>query len=132
MCIRDRSPAAPEPHVLVAFNPQSLGKFGPKVRPGGIILYDASVIPEVPPLDPTVHAVGIPFTQIAVDLGAARVKNIVALGALEAATRVFPEDSFLTVLRDAFQHNCAMLPLNEAAFDWGRKAYAQATAPIEG
>src|SRR5574341_267966 len=37
------SPAAPEPHVLVAFNGQSLHKFGPGVRPGGLVLYDSSV-----------------------------------------------------------------------------------------
>jgi 2-oxoisovalerate ferredoxin oxidoreductase beta subunit len=126
------SPAAPEPHVLVAFNPQSLQKFGPKVRSGGIILYDASVIPEVPSLDPGVQVVGIPFTQIAVDLGTSRVKNIVALGAFRAATRIFPEESFLAVLREAFQHNCAMLPLNESAFEWGGKAYAEATAGVDG
>jgi len=123
------SPAAPEPHVLVAFNPQSLQKFGPTVRPGGVILYDSTVIPEPPPLDPGIQAVGIPFTQIAADLGAARVKNIVALGAFQAATRLFPEASFLAVLREAFQHNCAMLPVNEAAFQWGGRAFAEATAP---
>jgi 2-oxoisovalerate ferredoxin oxidoreductase beta subunit len=123
------SPAAPEPHVLVAFNPQSLQKFGPKVRPGGIVLYDSTVIVDPPVLDPGVRAVRIPFTQIAVDLGGARVKNIVALGAFQAATRIFPEASFLAVLRETFQHNCAMLPLNEAAFQWGGRAYAEAVAP---
>ena len=123
------SPAAPQPHVLVAFNPQSLQKFGPTVRPGGIILYDASVIPEVPPLEPGIHVVGIPFTQIALDLGAARVKNIVALGAFQAATALFPPESFLTVLRRAFEQDCAMLPLNEEAFAWGGRAYHSAEAP---
>jgi 2-oxoisovalerate ferredoxin oxidoreductase beta subunit len=123
------SPAAPEPHVLVAFNPQSLQKFGPSVRSGGVILYDSTVIPEPPPLDPGVHVVGIPFTQIAVDLGAARVKNIVALGAFQAATKLFPEASFLAVLREAFQQHCAMLPVNEAAFESGGRAFSDATAP---
>jgi len=123
------SPAAPEPHVLVAFNPQSLQKFGPNVRPGGVILYDSTVIPEPPPLDPGVHVVGIPFTRIAVDLGAARAKNIVALGAFQAATKLFPEASFLAVLREAFQQNCAMLPVNEAAFASGGQAFSDAAAP---
>lgn len=123
------SPAAPQPHVLVAFNPESLRKFGPKVRAGGIVLYDASVVVDVPPLDPGVQVVGIPFTQIALDLGAARVKNIVALGAFQAATGLFPAGSFLTVIRQAFEHNCALLPLNEEAFSWGGTAYRSATAP---
>jgi len=123
------SPAAPQPHVLVAFNPESLRKFGPKVQPGGIVLYDASVVAEVPPLAAAVQAVGIPFTQIALDLGAVRVKNIVALGAVQAATELFPAESFLTVIRQAFQHQCALLPLNEEAFAWGGRAYRTAVAP---
>jgi 2-oxoisovalerate ferredoxin oxidoreductase beta subunit len=123
------SPAAPEPQVLVAFNRESLQKFGPRVRRGGIVLYDASVVAEVPALEPDVRAIGIPFTQIALDLGAARVKNIVALGAFQAATDLLPAESFLTVIRQAFEHHCALLPLNEEAFDWGARAYhAAATA----
>jgi 2-oxoisovalerate ferredoxin oxidoreductase beta subunit len=125
------SPAAPEPHALVAFNPQSLQKFGPRVRPGGVVLYDSAVIPEPPELG-GVQVVGIPFTQIALDLGAARVKNIVALGAFQAASRLFPEESFRTALREAFQSQCALLPLNEEAFAWGIRAYHEATAPAGG
>ncbi|HEY7514664.1 MAG TPA: thiamine pyrophosphate-dependent enzyme, partial [Vicinamibacteria bacterium] len=37
------SPAAPRPHVLVAFNAPSLAKFGPAVPSGGIVLYDRTV-----------------------------------------------------------------------------------------
>jgi 2-oxoisovalerate ferredoxin oxidoreductase beta subunit len=123
------APAAPAPHILVAFNPQSLQKFGPRVRPGGVVLYDQTVIPEPTVLDPSIRSVGVPFTQLAVDLGAVRVKNIVALGAFQAATEIFPADSFRTVLRDAFHDNCALLPLNEEAFDWGGRAFREAVAP---
>ncbi|HEY5896276.1 MAG TPA: 2-oxoacid:acceptor oxidoreductase family protein, partial [Burkholderiales bacterium] len=35
------SPAAPSPHVLVAFNAPSLDKFAEAVRPGGIVIYDS-------------------------------------------------------------------------------------------
>ena len=123
------APAAPAPHVLVAFNPQSLQKFGPRVRPGGVVLFDQTVIPEPTVLDPSIRSVGVPFTQLAADLGAVRVKNIVALGAFQAATNIFPADSFRTVLRDAFHNNCALLPLNEEAFDWGGRAFREAVAP---
>ncbi len=123
------SPAAPDPHVLVVFNGESLAKFGPHVRPGGVILYDSTVIPETPVLADGVQVTGIPFTQIALDLGAARVKNIVALGAFQAATRLFPEESFLTTLRETLKSDCALLPLNEEAFAWGGRAFRQAMAP---
>ena len=116
------SPASPHPHVLVAFNAPSLAKFGPAVRPGGTVLYDSSVISEVPDLPRGVRAVGVPFTRIASDLGRVVVKNVVALGALSAATRPFPEESFMTVIRQALAAKCALIPLNEEAFAWGVKS----------
>jgi len=118
------SPSAPEPHVLVAFNAPSLEKFGPKVRPGGIVLYDSTVVEKPPELDPSVHLFGIPCTRIATDLGKPLVKNVVALGALQAATGLFPEETFLEALRQK-QGDCVMLQLNEEAFRWGVKAYGE-------
>ncbi len=119
------SPAAPRPHLLVAFNAPSLEKFGPTVQPGGTIVYDSSVIAEPPELDPSVTLVGVPCTEIARDLGAAKVKNVVALGALQAATQLFPRETFLTSVRQALRHNCAMIELNEEAFGWGARAFEE-------
>jgi 2-oxoisovalerate ferredoxin oxidoreductase beta subunit len=116
------SPASPEPHILVAFNPPSIEKFGPTVQPGGIIVYDSSVIPKPPRLDPSVRMIGVPCAQIAADLGKPLVKNVVALGALQAATGLFPKESFLTTMRQALKHQCALLALNEEAFAWGVKS----------
>lgn len=119
------SPASPNPDILVAFNAPSLAKFGPAVRAGGVVLYDSSVIPEVPPLAPGVKAVGVPCTEIAVDLGKAMVKNIVALGALCEATRLFPKETFMTAIRLALKDKCALIPLNEEAFAWGMRAASE-------
>jgi 2-oxoisovalerate ferredoxin oxidoreductase beta subunit len=113
------SPAAPEPHVLVAFNAPSLAKFGPKVPEAGIVLYDQSVIAEPPTLRPGVRMVGVPFTKVATDLGKSIVKNIVALGALQEATRLFPPETFLTAIRQALADKSALVPLNERAFALG-------------
>jgi 2-oxoisovalerate ferredoxin oxidoreductase beta subunit len=116
------SPASPNPHILVAFNAPSLMKFGPTVQPGGTVVYDSSVIGEVPALAEGVKVVGVPFTQIAKDLGKVVVKNVVALGALQEATKLFPKESFLAAIRQALKEKCAMIPLNEEAFAWGVKA----------
>ncbi len=121
------SPASPQPHILVAFNPPSLEKFGADVQPGGIVIYDSSVIPSPPQLDPSITMVGIPCAQIATDLGKVMVKNVVALGALQAATKLFPKESFLGTMRQALQDHCALLALNEEAFAWGGRAYDEAT-----
>ena len=123
------SPASPHPRILVAFNAPSLAKFAPDVVPGGTIVYDSSVIHDVPKVAEGVQVVGVPFTEIAVDLGKAMVKNVVALGALCAATGIFPEETFKTALRQALKDKCALIPLNEEAFAWGVKSVKSAATP---
>jgi 2-oxoisovalerate ferredoxin oxidoreductase beta subunit len=116
------SPAAPQPHVLVAFNAPSLERFAPQVRPGGTVIYDGAVIATPPVMPAGVTAHGVPLTRIAQDLGKPVVKNIVALGALQAATRLFPAETFLTAVRQALKDKCALIPLNEQAFEWGQNS----------
>ncbi len=116
------SPSSPAPHVLVAFNAPSLARFGPTVVSGGTIVYDSSVIADVPALPEGVKVVGVPMTLIASELGRPVVKNVVALGALQAATGMFPEETFLTAIRQALKSKCAMIPLNEEAFARGGRA----------
>jgi len=92
------SPASPEPHVLVAFNAPSLSKFGPKVLENGIVVYDSSVITDVPEVRSGVRVFAVPFGEIALSLGKSVVKNVVALGALQEATGILTEDSLLLAL----------------------------------
>jgi len=114
------SPAAPHPHVLVAFNAPSLAKFGPSVRPGGMVVYDSSVISVQPDCLPAgVRALGVPFAGAANDLGSALVKNIIALGALQGAAQLFPKATFLTAIRAALKGKPAMIAVNEQAFELG-------------
>ena len=116
------SPGAPHPHVLMAFNAPSLAKFGPEVREGGIIVYDSSVIQEVPAVKAGVRLLPVPCAAIARDLGVPLVKNIVALGAMVEASRVLPEGAVLTALRHALKDKCALIDVNETAFRAGQDA----------
>jgi len=116
------SPAAPRPHVLVTFNGPSLAKFGPSVRPGGVIVYDDSVMSAMPTgLAPGVRTVPVPFAGVAKSLGEPLVKNVVALGALNGATRLFPPETFLTAIRAALKAKPALIPVNEQAFEAGAR-----------
>jgi 2-oxoisovalerate ferredoxin oxidoreductase beta subunit len=115
------SPAAPAPHVLVAFNGPSLAKFGPTVVEGGIVIYDSTVAPTPPDL-PGVTLVPVAATEIANGLGRLMMKNLVALGALAEATQLFPVDTFLTAIRQALHSKPALLQQNLEAFDAGRRA----------
>jgi 2-oxoglutarate ferredoxin oxidoreductase subunit gamma len=73
-------PKAIQPDVLLAMNQQSLDTYLADLKPEGLLMVDATLVPEVP-LD---RYLAIPFTQIARDLGKEMVANIVALGALAA------------------------------------------------
>lgn len=108
------SPSAPRPDVLVAFNAPSLAKFGPDARPGAVVLWDSTVVAEVPE---GVAGRGIPFGRIAFELGDRRVKNMVALGALEAATGLLPAEALRSALPEG--------PLNAEAFEAGRRAWLE-------
>jgi len=119
------SPAAPQPHVLMAFNAPSLAKFGPRVREGGVIVYDSSVINEVPEVQAGVRVHPVPCAAIARDLGVPLVKNIVALGAMVAATGVLPDEAVLTALRHALKDKCALIDVNETAFKAGKDAISR-------
>lgn len=116
------SPGSPTPNILIAFNAPSLAKFGPTVAPEGYIIYDSSVISEPPSLNGKVKMYGVPFTEIATNIGRRVIKNVVALGALQAVTEIFPQETFLEAVRQALADKCAMIPMNEEAFQWGQKA----------
>ncbi|HZP47724.1 MAG TPA: 2-oxoacid:acceptor oxidoreductase family protein [Vicinamibacterales bacterium] len=115
------SPAAPAPHVLVAFNAPSLARFGPTVAERGIVIYDSTVVPTPPEL-PGVAVVPVPATGIANGLGKLMMKNMVALGALAEATGLFPIDTFATAIRQALHARPALIPANLDAFEAGRQA----------
>ena len=117
------SPSAPIPHILVAFNAPSLAKFGPRVAPQGLVVYDSSVAP--PPDLPGVHVYAVPLTELANGLGKLMIKNMIALGALAAASGLFPPDTFLTAIRQALEKKPDLLALNEQAFALGMRAVRQ-------
>ncbi len=122
------SPASPHPHVLVAFNAPSLAKFGPDVADGGVIVYDSSIIHDVPEIGRGVRVIGTPWAAMAASLGKPLVKNIVALGAVQAATNLFPHDTLLTAIRQALREKCTLIAVNEEAYQCGVNSITQVTA----
>jgi Pyruvate/2-oxoacid:ferredoxin oxidoreductase gamma subunit len=114
----------------VAFNGPSLARFGPAVLPGGVVVYDASAIREAPALPPAVRVVPVRCSEIARELGEVRTKNIVALGALQAAVPLLPQETFLAAIRDGLGAKAAALAgVNEEAFRRGGQAVRSLATP---
>ncbi len=70
--------------VAVALNLPSFEKYAPLVKPGGLLIYNASLIDRVCQRS-DIHALAIPASDIATELGNARMANLVLLGTLVAA-----------------------------------------------
>ncbi|MFN8548991.1 MAG: 2-oxoacid:acceptor oxidoreductase family protein [Candidatus Eisenbacteria bacterium] len=120
------SPLVDETDILIAMNRPSLERFLPQVVPGGLVLYDSSLISECPER-PEVRRVGVPATAIADELGAPRVANMVMLGAFAAATGLFTPDELKGSL-PRFVKAKATLEKNGQAIDRG---YALVAGELE-
>jgi len=113
------SPVFKNADHLVVFNAPSLEKFVNDCQPGGLILYNSSII--TPFESPTnVTAIGIPINDIAAELGNARVINIVLLGAYIALTHLFTKEQIMDSIRHLFgASKASLIPINEAALQKG-------------
>jgi len=74
------SPIVKRPLGTIIMNLPSLDKFQPRLHPDGVQVVNASLI-EQDRLDPSRKTVFIPANEIANDLGAPKLANMVALGA---------------------------------------------------
>ena len=99
---------------------------GGTVVEGGLIIYDSTLIAEPGPLPAGRRVLPVPLSRLASDLGRPVVKNIVALGALQAASELLPASALLETLRHVLKDKAALLPLNEAAFAAGQQAVTPA------
>ena len=113
------SPIVTRPDVLLALNLQSFDKFVPRIKPGGTLIYDSSLVHKTTErTDIAVHE--IPATALASDNGLQGSANIVMLGRLLAVTGLFDPDEFKSLLVDGIpESRAAMREINAKAFDMG-------------
>jgi 2-oxoisovalerate ferredoxin oxidoreductase beta subunit len=116
------SPDVDKPNVLVCMNRPSLEKFLPGVKPGGLVVYDAS-IPVTVPVPAGVRLVAVPATDLAAQQGVPRAANTVMLAALAFLNASgLPRERLLQALDESFAKKPKLIPVNrnvfEAAFAW--------------
>ncbi|MCX6627831.1 MAG: 2-oxoacid:acceptor oxidoreductase family protein, partial [Candidatus Solibacter sp.] len=119
------SPLVSRPNVLLAMNEPSLRKFLPAVEEGGVVLYNGSEIP-ADCVRRDVRTVALPFTQLADELGATKVSNIVMLGALLEATGMLEQDRVVGALKRLV--NARFFELDLAALARGRTEFRQSAS----
>jgi len=110
------SPLIFESDCVVAMNLPSMLKFEPILKPGGILLLNKSLIHQgAKRSDITVHE--IPASDLAVELGDARVANIIMLGAFAKTTDIISANALEKIILDTFGAKSESLAeLNRKAF----------------
>jgi len=74
-------PVVGRPDSLIVLNKASLNKFGPRLKNGGLLIMNSSLIDTEPQLDDSIEIIAIPADKLAVELGGQKAANMVALGA---------------------------------------------------
>lgn len=113
------SPLVSETDVLIAMNRPSLEKFQADVRPGGLVLYNRSLIAGVSLRD-DLQVVAIPATEMADEIGNTKVANVVMLGAYLELSKLLPEEVVLAVLNKKAKSRPGLAELNAKALSAGQ------------
>ncbi len=114
------SPVVSRPDSLIVMNKASLNKFAPRVKTGGLLIMNSSLIDTQPESDQKIDILAVPADDIAIELGNRKAANMVALGAYLQKRGLFNPDAAAQSLPDVLakrHHNT--LPLNIEALQRG-------------
>ena len=114
------SPVIGNPSATVVLNQISLDKFGQKVKPGGVCIINSSLIDTSGFNRDDIEIILVPMNEIAMQLGDARMVNMVATGAYAARTGAVALTSLAEALKDALpERNHRFIPANIQAIEAG-------------
>ena len=115
-------PYVARPDVLVVMSQEAYAKFGPQLKPGGILITEQELV-QVGEVPSGVRMYGVPATRLAEELGRKMVLNIVMVGFFGAVTGLLEADALRKAVADSVPP--AFQKLNLQAFDKGYEYGAQ-------
>jgi 2-oxoglutarate ferredoxin oxidoreductase subunit gamma len=118
---RISSPLVTQFDSAIVLNQPSLDKFGPRVKPGGLLLCEQSSV--VTPSSRTdIEIVTIPAMEEAQKLQKKQVANMVVLGAFLDRRPIVSVDNILKALKEVLpERHHHLIPLNEQALKRGKE-----------
>jgi 2-oxoglutarate ferredoxin oxidoreductase subunit gamma len=124
---RISSPIINNPFAACVFNRPSFDKFVPKIKPGGILLVNSSLINvKTDRTDITEHLV--PASKIAMEAGSPKATNVAMLGAFVAASGVVKMESVRKAVEDKLSYKASVLQINYTALETGYNLVAKPAA----
>lgn len=112
------SPIIAHPDCIIVMNKPSLYKFQDKVRAGGTIIVNSSLIPDKVARN-DVKVVYIDAEKLAIEAGNARTANIVLLGAYASMSGLFSKEALAELIRHKFEAKPKVIPANLKALELG-------------
>ncbi len=116
--VRIGSPIINTPKGICVFNRPSFDKFESKVRPGGLLIVNSSLI-NVSSKREDIDQLLIPANQMALDAGNPKVANIAVIGAFIGATGILKLKTIEKTLTQKLGHKKEMLELNKQILKTG-------------
>jgi 2-oxoglutarate ferredoxin oxidoreductase subunit gamma len=114
------SPLVSTPNSLVICNKASLSKFAPRLKPGGVLIFNSSLIQSAPSAPDGVEVVGVPAEELAVESGSPKCANMVMLGAyLGKRGHLSPQQAAESLPAILAERHHKMIPLNAEALRRG-------------
>ncbi len=113
------SPVVQNPSTMLIFNDASFKKFEKRIKPGGQLILNTSLVHE-PPTRSDISRIEVKANDIADSLGDIRISNMVMLGAFLKRTGVVALESVFAALKQVLpEHRHSLIPLNENALKRG-------------
>ena len=91
------SPIINRPDILIVLNLPSYTKFEPKIKPGGMLLANSTLVPDVSSRT-DIKSIYIPASALASDNGLDGGANVIILGCLLKHTDLFDYDEFVNLM----------------------------------
>lgn len=115
------SPIVAHPDTEVIMNGPSLEQFLPKLKPGGLLITNSSLVRNKPERT-DIKLVEIPANTLAEEVGDVRSVNVVILGALMTVVSLVEEASVQRALIERWGKNPKLLEINRRALHAGMQA----------
>lgn len=116
------SPVISSPDSTIIMNKPSLQKFMPKLKKGGNLFVNSSLVVDLEYRD-DVNVYAVPINDLALQIGNLKVANMIMLGAFLEVTGIFTDEDIISVMKKKFTGSKAQLiDINRVALETGRKA----------
>ena len=114
------SPVVGRPSVCIFLNQTSLDRYGDRVKEGGVAIVNTSLVDDSKWGRSDLEIIRIPMNKIAMELGDARMVNMIAAGAYAAKSGAVSLESLESALKSVLpERNHRFIPANMKAIRAG-------------